>query len=232
MTAEIAILNQSGVAMAADSAVTIGLENNDKKIYNTANKLFMLSKYHPIGIMIYNSASIMGVEWEMIIKQYRKKLGTTKFDTLQEYFDDLILYLVQTDIFPDKLKEDYCDQQFISVLKMVQKEIKRRAKEKIDKDGEVSEDQLKILISETLHELKKIVEGDSIIGLSLSDFKEKYKDKIETIISGNFKNISDDNKNDIAKVIYHNLASFALYKNYTGIVISGYGEKEYFPQLQ
>jgi hypothetical protein len=57
MTAEVAILNKSGIALAADSAVTLGVG----KTYNTADKLFALSKYHPVGIMIYSSASLMGI---------------------------------------------------------------------------------------------------------------------------------------------------------------------------
>ena len=78
MTAEIAILNQAGVALAADSAVTISLPNDDKKIYNTANKLFMLSKYHPVGIMIYNSSKVNGIDWEVIIKDFTLKIYPVK----------------------------------------------------------------------------------------------------------------------------------------------------------
>jgi ATP-dependent protease HslVU (ClpYQ) peptidase subunit len=48
MTAEIAVLNSQGVAMAADSAVSIG----SSKVYNSANKLFALTKKHPVGVMV------------------------------------------------------------------------------------------------------------------------------------------------------------------------------------
>jgi hypothetical protein len=51
MTAEVAILNTHGVALAADSAITVSI-GSEKKVYNTGNKLFALSKYHPIGIMV------------------------------------------------------------------------------------------------------------------------------------------------------------------------------------
>jgi hypothetical protein len=53
MTAEIAILNSYGIALAADSAVTIA----NKKVYNGADKLFALSKYQPVAIMVYNVKS-------------------------------------------------------------------------------------------------------------------------------------------------------------------------------
>ena len=33
------------------------------KVY-PANKLFALSKYHPVGVMVYNNAELMDVPWE------------------------------------------------------------------------------------------------------------------------------------------------------------------------
>jgi hypothetical protein len=77
MTAEIAIMNKEAVALATDSAVT-----KEQKIFTSANKLFSLSKYYPVGIMVYGNASFMDIPWESIIKIYRKTLGEKKFDTL------------------------------------------------------------------------------------------------------------------------------------------------------
>jgi hypothetical protein len=55
MTAEVAILNNNGIALAADSAVTIGHEEG--KIFTSADKLFQLSECAPVGIMVYGSAT-------------------------------------------------------------------------------------------------------------------------------------------------------------------------------
>ena len=71
MTAEIAILNKEAIALASDSAVTI-MGDSSPKIFTSANKLFSLSKYQPVGIMLYQNASFMGIPWEVIIKIYRK----------------------------------------------------------------------------------------------------------------------------------------------------------------
>lgn len=67
MTTEIAIMNMEAVALAADSAVTVTLSGTHK-VYNTANKLFMLSKSAPVGAMIYGSAHLTGAPWETIRK--------------------------------------------------------------------------------------------------------------------------------------------------------------------
>jgi hypothetical protein len=58
MTAEIAVINKSAIALAADSAVTISDGNGNTKIYNGAEKLFALTKYHPVGIMIYGTGTL------------------------------------------------------------------------------------------------------------------------------------------------------------------------------
>ena len=55
-----------------------------QKIFTSANKLFALSKYHPVGIMVYGNAIFMGVPWETIIKIYRNKLGKKKFDIIKQ----------------------------------------------------------------------------------------------------------------------------------------------------
>lgn len=89
MTAEIVILNRTAVAMAADSAVTIG----DSKIYNSVNKLFTLSKYHPVGIMIYGNADYMNIPWETIIKLYRETRGSKKHSTVEKYAKDFLRFI-------------------------------------------------------------------------------------------------------------------------------------------
>ena len=61
MTAEVAILNTHGVALTADSTVNVRV-GSENKVYNTANKVFALSKYRPVGIIIYNKATYMGID--------------------------------------------------------------------------------------------------------------------------------------------------------------------------
>lgn len=92
MTAEVAILNKIGVALAADSTVTITTANGDKT-YNTTNKLFALSKFHPVGIMIFNGTEFNGIPFELIIKEFRDTLGKGSKPTLQQYANAFIRHL-------------------------------------------------------------------------------------------------------------------------------------------
>ena len=92
MTAIVAVLNKHAVSVAADSAATISSSNN-QKVFNTANKLFTLSKYHPISVAIYNNSELVGIPWEIIVKEYRKHLGEKAFHSLKEYADDLFRFM-------------------------------------------------------------------------------------------------------------------------------------------
>lgn len=68
MTAEVGVINERGIALAADSAVTI----NGSKVTNSAVKLFTLDSAHYVGIMIYGNADLQSIPWEVIIKSIKR----------------------------------------------------------------------------------------------------------------------------------------------------------------
>lgn len=91
MTAEVVILNRGAVAIAADSAVTVGAPG--RKIYNTANKLFPLSAVEPVAVMVYGAGSFAPIPWETVIKEHRRDLASTSYGTVEEYAEAFIAYL-------------------------------------------------------------------------------------------------------------------------------------------
>jgi hypothetical protein len=101
MTAEIAILNRSGVALAADSAVSVGLN----KVFNSADKLFSLSSQHSVGIMIYGNANFMNVPWETVVSLYRQKLSEEPLESLEQYCQSFIGYLKEEKRFTSRESE-------------------------------------------------------------------------------------------------------------------------------
>jgi hypothetical protein len=92
MTAEVAVLNKSAVALAADSKVTIGA-GSPEKTYDSVNKIFTLSKIHPVGLMIYGNADFMQYPWETIVKSYRAKKGARSEPTIDRWAGDFIRYV-------------------------------------------------------------------------------------------------------------------------------------------
>ena len=107
MTSEVVVMNRAGVALAADSAVTVEREDS-QKLQHLAMKLFTLSKYRPVGVMVYNNASLLGVPMETIIKLFRRRLGKKAYPTLQMYGEALIKYLDGNDeLFPNDVQDRY-----------------------------------------------------------------------------------------------------------------------------
>lgn len=92
MTTEIAILNRSAVALAADSAASVQT-GGGIKVYDGVNKLFELVKGRPVGVMIYNAAELSFRPWETIIKTYREERQDVCFGTLDEYVTDFRAFL-------------------------------------------------------------------------------------------------------------------------------------------
>ena len=152
MTAEIAILNKNAVALAADSAVTLR-NPQTQKVYNTANKLFMLSKYHPVGIMIHGSAEIMGVPWETVIKVYREQLETTNFNRLIEFAENFISFLEDNELlFPDRLRSATFAGLCEWPLVQIKNAIDARVQAQISTFGEIDDDGINRIISEIVTE--------------------------------------------------------------------------------
>ena len=131
-------MNSSAVALAADSAVTIG---RGRKIYNTINKLFTLSKYQPIGVMVYGNAEFMRVPWEVLIKIYRQRLGPQGFTTVKEYAADFIRFLEgsETPLFPASVQSSYLKGWVAWVLEQIKKAVDAKVESKIKQDGRVME---------------------------------------------------------------------------------------------
>ena len=98
MTAVVGILNKRGIAIAADSAVTIYRDGNEK-IENSANKMLRMSDVSPISIMIVGSATFLSTPWDIIVRRYRQKRGNTPFPTVQACIDDFISYMTTEKIF-------------------------------------------------------------------------------------------------------------------------------------
>ena len=89
MTAEIALMNNKAVVLAADSAVTIGTTG---KIYH-AEKLFSLRTDEPVGMMIYNSTDYLNIPWETLIKTYANTTSREVQPTIVHYVSDFLTYV-------------------------------------------------------------------------------------------------------------------------------------------
>jgi hypothetical protein len=115
MTSEVIVMNSLGVALAADSAATV-TSGRGRKVFNSADKLFMLSQKHPVGVMIYENAFLAGVPWEAILKVFRRRLGAREFPRLEDYTQELIRFLNEDRVLSSSEAQDFYYQRAVEKL--------------------------------------------------------------------------------------------------------------------
>ncbi|MCC5932125.1 MAG: hypothetical protein JJU28_22960 [Cyclobacteriaceae bacterium] len=240
MTAVVGILNKHAVALAADSAVTVG-GTNGRKIFNKANKVFTLSKLHPVGIMIYNSASFMTTPWETIIKVYRDQLADKSFSTLKEYQEDFLKF-VRTKKFytTPEIQIAFLQNFSLDIINSIINEVANQNRVLIDNPTHESREQFLILFEEKLDNLILDWSNSKDICLEFSNYTFEAFAFYSTQIFENinqFRFVSNGIKLTeilllkIKQVVYSILKAKVDFSIYTGLIFSGFGEDEIYPQL-
>lgn len=125
MTAEIAILNRTAVALAADSAVTIG-QGENAKTYLSENKLFEISERKPVGLLVYNSLDFYGTPWEVLVKDFRAEWGQKDCALIKDWTNCFLSWLNTDRRRPTAQQQD-------NHLAMYVREILRDVKQNFDK---------------------------------------------------------------------------------------------------
>lgn len=238
MTTEIAIMNKSAVALAADSAVTItvrGPEGKNYKVLNTANKLFALSKYAPVGLMVYGNASLQGIPWESIVKIYRKTLADTEFPSLEGYCKNFFDFLDNFEV-GEQLEEQYVAQHAMGLFQGLRNELDEWVKVETCACKPITEkqlcDQLRKQVKIRYDKFIKIGKGSVLSQSKRISLKKKYQKLITDISSNVFEKIPlTPQVHSQLRTIAINAASVGP-KNQSGIVIAGFGSKDLYPHCR
>lgn len=233
MTAEVLIMNKIAVALAADSAVTI----SDEKTYNSANKLFALSKHQPVGVMVFGNGQLMGIPWESIIKIYRKELGIKRFNTLEEYCITFINYLDNNkSLFSESEQELYFYDGLLGYFNSIKKEIDKETQEIIKKESRIVDDKVKDIffskVKEKYERLQKFPKLPYVPDNHSVEVINQYRSQIKKAIDGVFEKLPrPEGIEEHLEKIGGELFSREIFKKkgYSGVVIAGFGESEIFP---
>lgn len=201
MTSEILIINKNAIAMAADSAVTVG----NKKTYMGVNKLFMLSNNPPMGIMIFGSANFGRVPMETLIKEFRSKTNFEQLANIENIKNEFLSYL-------DNISNE---DTSIDIFK----ELDDFKNYLIGYSNKCSDEKWNNIIN-------SIKNGKSISFFEKDEInKKKYYDEIEKISSSLTDNRAM-NEDLVEKCFCE-----ALIDASTGIVIAGFNETDFFPSF-
>jgi hypothetical protein len=238
MTAEVAVMNRIGVALAADSAVAIGPTAD--KIYTSAEKLFQLSTVDPIGVMVYGNASFMSLPWETIIKSLRIKLGSQRFDTVEDFGSRIIRYLTHNeDVFPLSIQHRQVDVLILSFFFHIRELLRKAIDEEIRKKGSepIPEADLPAIfapvIRSRLDDVKSANRIDACSADLVQTIRESHRSRIENARHQVFENLplSDSSKQELLELAVEMLTRQYFGPLKCGLVVAGFGDKEYLPAL-
>ncbi len=116
MTALVGVLNKSGVAIAADSAITV-FGNGRSKIYDKEQKIFRLSEKNPVGVMICSNLNFLNTPFSLIFDLYRSERGNVNLGSLSDYVNDFLSYLESLKQLQDRdVKNLYYQREFEALL--------------------------------------------------------------------------------------------------------------------
>ena len=235
MTAEVAILNNSAIAIAADSAVTIGL---GKKIYNSALKVFALSKTAPVGVMVYGNAGLLDVPWETIVKMYRSQLGAKTFGTLDAYAVDLLNFLTKNrHLFPKDLQDNWVSSNitrfYTNIRDELSHEIASLLASNIPVTSQITQEAFQHIVSAKHAQLvdrEFAAKVDASWELKFSKQIQKTTNNLQTEV---FQNLPLEG--NVVKQL-HEIGVWLHTRNimsdaHTGLVVCGFGEEDVYPAL-
>lgn len=230
-------MNSLAVALATDSAATVSVGRGNK-IYNSADKLFMLSKRHPVGVMVYNSASLLGIPWETLLKMFREHLRNTEYPTLEEYGHHIIRFLDHNKhLFPESVQY----QHYLRIVEILYRGINKGIETRILADireGNADPNREAIardFIQKSLATWHAEPEAERLDPSAGSDLASRGSDKVRAAVNKCFPHLKLQ-RNEIQAL--RELAMLVVNKRKildeirSGLVVAGFGRDEYFPVMQ
>jgi hypothetical protein len=236
MTCEVAVMNKYAVVIASDSAVTTSDQNGVERYSKGGNKIFQLSHFEPVGVMLFGSATLNGVPWEIIIKAFRDHIGRQSHPKLEGYSKAFFDFVKSAHhIFPaNDIDRNYADLLAASAAQLLREAIAQHAiisdTTQTDADRIAAwniylDEKNAALDAEPIHPLISNVEyQQALSNPEIPPYIPKYlqDNMLDKIIDmGRWFNCACKNFFKHSDGI----------QNATGIVFSGFGTEQYFPEV-
>lgn len=238
MTSEICVMNRHSLVLAADSAATVSRWENGKKeerYFKGSNKIFQLSNSEPVGIMIYDSADLQRIPWEIIVKTFRSELASKSFRSVREYGLQFLSFIeCHRGLFPsaylDELLVENVDQIMIRFLNMINDDDAVKA---ASADASAVIEAKKATLDNYLAVTRTFPLVAPLTEEDLAAAKAKHLPRLEAEAETDLGLFSDSAPLDKISLVDLGLEALfrrpGIFLSQTGIVIAGYGTDDFFP---
>lgn len=249
MTAEIAILNKTAVALAADSAVTISAGSQEQKIYDSEDKLFELTRHNAIGVMINNTLSFMEAPLQVLIKRYRETAPA--FRTVREAADDFLGHLNEfVRESPQRIQDAAVTTPARNLFGLVNDRVQSDVRSRIfEPDGQTLKpelleepDAVQQRITEFAQEAhdrqlgvlerwtRNLLDAQ-FIGDGVPNFTDEQRRQVADIAAAELPMATPDHRARAIAILEEIMRKCDVGDQVTGLVVAGFGTDELFPTL-
>jgi len=245
VTAEIAILNKTAVALAADSAVTISAGANQHKIFDSADKLFELTQGDPIAVMVNNDMSFLEAPLPVLIKEYRNT--APRFCKVADAGAHFLAFLndFATDS-PERIKLQSLEQALRPLLQMVNDTARDsfinriidsesgELKPEYADDAESIPKVARQFIDDEIDRLANAIgklEQASFVGPDPVEYTPNESQLFERIANETLVTASAEQKARACEVLRQAALKRHITGSSTGLIFAGFGSDERFPTL-
>jgi hypothetical protein len=234
MTAEVCVMNRVGVALAADSAVTL---RPDGKIYTSVEKLFALSEHAPVGIMVYGNADFTDVPWETLVKTFRSELGKHTFSGLDEYVAAFITFLKDRKSVIDIKMQERCLRSLSSDYVFFWRYLlNKKISEATSGNQKVSASQVEKMVIDLVNAELEMTRQSDLLDEIDEQFAEVIKseyggviNEVVTNLLGELPGIAENEQ--LIDLIASVIASRRSGGLNSGVVVAGFGTDDIYPQV-
>jgi hypothetical protein len=223
MTAEVAILTKTAVAVAADSAVTVG----GTKVHRSTTKIFAVST--DIGAMIYGHSELAGLPWEVLLKLFRTEHRNETFPTVDACYEAIHRFLSQPRFRIETGSMESLARFGIEVFEYVRDRL-----ENVEKTERTEKFVESIIDSE----IRSYDDGGSATfeAPPFEEFLASTAADVSVIATDVLLDVEYEVPESLvpkfAELIYTALISSYGSEYQTGLVVFGFGNDELFPQMR
>ena len=241
LTTEIAILNRSAVALAADSAVSVSGAGG-LKVYDGVNKLFELIKGRPVGVMIYNGAELSFRPWETIIKAYRDERRDVSLPSLDAYVEDFKAFIRDhAQLFSERQQHEALVQAIVADLSSVRLAVAQDLQQSINQGKAPTPRLVATVVKRQVRQYWAFARDNYDLALwpenlpSVRTLGQQLRTELDALIDRFFENLP------LSETLRAHLRVGLVHRTFgrndddsqfSGVVLAGFGDDEYYPRLR
>jgi hypothetical protein len=249
MTTEIAVSNRLGIALATDSAVTIG-RGGAVKVFDTADKLFELSSLHPVAVMINGNMECLGVPWEILAKDFRRAEGPKPRASVKEWTQDFLTYVEGHLLISEEAIARYVERVATKEIEVVQTrvsnllfnhifETSRRdlAKDGVTRGPKFEGFDIQKVLLQTIGQRRQYLEDFPVVevlkDITSEQITTAYSEKIRALLVEKFSGtkLTDEEVSGLEGLIVESLRRAVPSELGSGIIVAGFGTDDMYPCL-